>query len=585
MKRKKNVEPCKFALQCKRFDCWYTHPEGRSIDWDPNGAVCRFGQRCNRPECFYKHPKVLTPGEEQEALEEARREDFVIHLDELEMPQRPDVKPSPWDREVFIDPLPGDEGSAELDEFLAEFGKVEDIFAIPSVDQGYVRFADHSGAETCVAARVGRWSESERALAGQLHGTEAVYPDALIGHLLGRNGRCLQALMDDTNVRQLRLITAPRKTKVSASGRVHFVGRATPEQRLDFQLALEVLLASVHERFGRLLVERKSNEIVLQGVPLEWRPDDLRKLCAAHGEVMGVISMGDGAAIVTYRLPSEADVAHRGLDGWRVDGKAEGGGEEGDGEAPRLRCEFGEAQDLEATEGDPEELKSATIFVGGLPGGTSEEEVRELCERVGPVEEVRLRSEKDSETGLSYAFVDFTDPNDVPRALRTLRKVRLRGRNLQFDWGGNALFSPLEREDYRSPAAKLMELNGQADAGRPFEQSMHVKQEEPAVGPNVPAVWRPGGLAQSGLWVVPPRVLQPMRGVAVGGAGSGVGAEPSKRDVWKPSTPLAPRPSSAPKPAPPSGAPPPSAYLAAEDRETERSLATGQGSAKKRRRR
>lgn len=43
------------------------------------------------------------------------------------MPFRPELKPGPGDREVFIDPLPADYGSDELQEFLAAFGEVEEV--------------------------------------------------------------------------------------------------------------------------------------------------------------------------------------------------------------------------------------------------------------------------------------------------------------------------------------------------------------------------------------------------------------------------------------------------------------------------
>ena len=53
---------------------------------------------------------------------------FVVHIDELDMPERPNAKPVAKDREVFVIHSPGD-----IDDWTHGFGEVEEICRIPSM--------------------------------------------------------------------------------------------------------------------------------------------------------------------------------------------------------------------------------------------------------------------------------------------------------------------------------------------------------------------------------------------------------------------------------------------------------------------
>ena len=90
----------------------------------------------------------------------------VIHIDELRMPNRPDVEPAPTDVELFVDPLPDED---LMDTCLNAFGSTEDIYVlpIPGPRKGYVKFRDHGAACRAVEAGFGSWSESERVLSSQ----------------------------------------------------------------------------------------------------------------------------------------------------------------------------------------------------------------------------------------------------------------------------------------------------------------------------------------------------------------------------------------------------------------------------------
>ena len=90
----------------------------------------------------------------------------IIHIDELKMPNRPDVEPAPTDVELFVDPLPDED---LMDTCLNAFGSTEDIYVlpIPGPRKGYVKFRDHGAAIRAVEAGFGSWSESERVLSSQ----------------------------------------------------------------------------------------------------------------------------------------------------------------------------------------------------------------------------------------------------------------------------------------------------------------------------------------------------------------------------------------------------------------------------------
>ena len=90
----------------------------------------------------------------------------IIHIDELKMPNRPDVEPAPTDVELFVDPLPDED---LMDTCLNAFGPTEDIYVlpIPGPRKGYVKFREHGDAVCAVEAAFGTWSESERVLSSQ----------------------------------------------------------------------------------------------------------------------------------------------------------------------------------------------------------------------------------------------------------------------------------------------------------------------------------------------------------------------------------------------------------------------------------
>ncbi|GMH00377.1 hypothetical protein Nepgr_002216 [Nepenthes gracilis] len=71
------------------------------------------------------------------------------------------------------------------------------------------------------------------------------------------------------------------------------------------------------------------------------------------------------------------------------------------------------------------------VFIGGLPKDSSEEDLRELCEPIGEIHEVRLIKNKDTGENKGYAFVAFTSKEDAQNAVEELKNKEFKGKFLR----------------------------------------------------------------------------------------------------------------------------------------------------------
>eukprot|EP00927_Polykrikos_kofoidii_P009685 TRINITY_DN14051_c0_g1_i1.p1 TRINITY_DN14051_c0_g1~~TRINITY_DN14051_c0_g1_i1.p1 ORF type:complete len:1098 (-),score=124.70 TRINITY_DN14051_c0_g1_i1:28-3258(-) len=220
---------------------------------------------------------------------------MVIHLDELNMPHRPDFKPCSADREVWVGAMPDEE---DLDEWLSIFGEVEEVFRLSDEDtgelgrKGYVVFKEHGSAANCVAVGSGTWSESERALTSQTcprwQGRPSAYPRNFISLLLGSRGEAISKLKADVGASTLSLRgEGLGSSDESKSTRLHFLFKGSRTARSKLQCALESQVAEVHaalkekvenpdERRSR---SRRRNQTRPQQSPDDdgpWRPPEMR---------------------------------------------------------------------------------------------------------------------------------------------------------------------------------------------------------------------------------------------------------------------------------------------------------------------
>lgn len=193
---------------------------------------------------------------------------IVIHIDELKMPKRPNVEPVHRDREVWVHRTPPHD---EVEEWNSIFGEVEDVFRIPCMqsdtpdESGYVRFKEHDGAKECVAAGLGIWSESERALSwqGEARWSKKMahtYPESIVSWFLKKDREHLKEVKQSSGVFTLK-ICGESVMDSPISNRLHFVaegGRKADREKLREEL--EAKLAEIHLHIRTWKRKKKKQE-------------------------------------------------------------------------------------------------------------------------------------------------------------------------------------------------------------------------------------------------------------------------------------------------------------------------------------
>ncbi|KAK0582381.1 hypothetical protein LWI29_024953 [Acer saccharum] len=71
------------------------------------------------------------------------------------------------------------------------------------------------------------------------------------------------------------------------------------------------------------------------------------------------------------------------------------------------------------------------VFIGGLPKDAVEEDLRDLCELLGEVFEVRLMKDKDSGESKGFAFVAFRSKELAQKAIEELHSKEFKGKTLR----------------------------------------------------------------------------------------------------------------------------------------------------------
>jgi len=257
-------------------------------------------------------------------------ERLTIYLDEVPMSWRPRAPPAATDREVFVDPLPGDDGSPELEEWVRNFGEVAEVHRLPDQDRGYLLFKEPAAAARCVAARAGAWSESERAISGhrtleRKRGVHTAYPDCLVHHFIGDRGGALSEIARRVGLRHLHVFSAsaPHTTDTGPS-RAHFVGWGSSWQLDSLREELQMRLEEVHRYVTQLFDVADLRTIYVEGVPESCSDERLHALFTEHGKVQGVQRTdprrgrpSQEHAVVTFASGLEARTA-----AWQLDGTA-----------------------------------------------------------------------------------------------------------------------------------------------------------------------------------------------------------------------------------------------------------------------
>ncbi|XP_044493718.1 heterogeneous nuclear ribonucleoprotein Q-like [Mangifera indica] len=77
------------------------------------------------------------------------------------------------------------------------------------------------------------------------------------------------------------------------------------------------------------------------------------------------------------------------------------------------------------------------IFIGGLPKDALEEDLRDLCEPIGQVFEVRIMKDKDSGESKGFAFVAFRSKEVAKKAIEELQSKEFKGKVLRCSLSEN----------------------------------------------------------------------------------------------------------------------------------------------------
>ena len=73
------------------------------------------------------------------------------------------------------------------------------------------------------------------------------------------------------------------------------------------------------------------------------------------------------------------------------------------------------------------------IYVGNLPFRTTEESVRDLFGRYGPVQSVKLISDRETGKPRGFGFVEMDDDAAADEAIRALDGAEFEGRSLKVN--------------------------------------------------------------------------------------------------------------------------------------------------------
>ncbi|KXG24270.1 heterogeneous nuclear ribonucleoprotein R isoform X2 [Sorghum bicolor] len=117
-------------------------------------------------------------------------------------------------------------------------------------------------------------------------------------------------------------------------------------------------------------------------------------------------------------------------------GRGKGGDETGKGADADADAAAGSGPEDEDERSKWDELLAlpphgSQVFIGGLPRDITEDDLRELCEPLGEIYEVRLTKDKDTNENKGFAFVTFTDKDAAQRAIEDVQDREYKGRTLR----------------------------------------------------------------------------------------------------------------------------------------------------------
>ena len=85
--------------------------------------------------------------------------------------------------------------------------------------------------------------------------------------------------------------------------------------------------------------------------------------------------------------------------------------------------------------------RNCSVFVGNIPYEATEDELRSIFSRVGPVVSIRLMYDKDTRQPKGFGFIEYRDIETAYSCMRNLNDVEYGGRPMRVDWADHELRS------------------------------------------------------------------------------------------------------------------------------------------------
>ncbi|PIA55079.1 hypothetical protein AQUCO_00800076v1 [Aquilegia coerulea] len=105
------------------------------------------------------------------------------------------------------------------------------------------------------------------------------------------------------------------------------------------------------------------------------------------------------------------------------------------------------------------------VFVGNIPYDATEEQLKEICEEVGPVVSFRLVLDRETNKPKGYGFCEYKDEETALSARRNLQGYEINGRQLRVDFAENDKGADRSREQGRGGPGLSSNVGGPAMLG------------------------------------------------------------------------------------------------------------------------
>ena len=81
------------------------------------------------------------------------------------------------------------------------------------------------------------------------------------------------------------------------------------------------------------------------------------------------------------------------------------------------------------------------MFVANLPFNTTEDQLKEIFEDIGPLKTIRIVTDRDTGRQRGFSFLEFHDVTTAEAAVRNLNEHDLNGRKLKVHFAANDMDS------------------------------------------------------------------------------------------------------------------------------------------------